>query len=343
METLSVKYRPKEFEDVCEQGATITILKKQLELHQFKNAYLFVGPSGVGKTTLARIFANKINGGVGQPIEIDAASNNGVDNVKSIVSSAQERSLDSEYKIYIIDECHMITTAGWNAFLKCIEEPPQYTIFMFCTTDVQKVPETITNRVQRFNLTKISTPVIGRRLEHILSCELGIDVGYYDFGESLEYIAKVANGSMRQAISYLEKCYDYNNNFTIQDVFEVLGNYPLTLFFDLTNMLIDKDSSSLVKLIDSVYNKGQDLRLFVDNYLTFVLDLSKYCLFKDLSTTQIPNSYLPDVNYVTDDGNQVKYFVQLQDKILDIKNTIKYDVSVYTTVLVSLLNIISKG
>ena len=134
MESLAVRYRPDKFEEVCGQGATITILRRQLELREFKNAYLFVGPSGVGKTTLARIFANGINQGVGQPIEIDAASNNGVDNVKAIVSSAQERSLDSEYKIYIVDEAHMITTAGWNAFLKCIEEPPQYTIFIFCET-----------------------------------------------------------------------------------------------------------------------------------------------------------------------------------------------------------------
>lgn len=340
MESLAVRYRPDKFEDVCGQGATITILRRQLELREFKNAYLFVGPSGVGKTTLARIFANGINKGVGQPIEIDAASNNGVDNVKSIVSSAQERSLDSEYKIYIIDEAHMITTAGWNAFLKCIEEPPQYTIFIFCTTDVQKVPETITNRVQRFNLTKLSLAEIGHRLEHILSTEIGVDVNYYDFSESLEYIAKISNGSMRQAISYMEKCWDYSKEFTINDVFEVLGNYPLTLFFDLTNMLIDKDSASIVRLVDSVYNKGQDLRLFIDNYLTFVLDLSKYCLFKDLLCTQIPRSYLDEVNYVTDNGNQVKYFVSLQDKILSIKNLIKYDTSIYTTVLVSLLNII---
>lgn len=124
-QSLAVKYRPKEFSDVSSQGSIIRILNKQLEQKRYSNVYAFAGPTGVGKTTLARIFASKINGGLGNPIEIDGASNNGVDNIREIIRSAQERSLDSEYKIYIIDECHSITTAAWNAFLKCLEEPHQ--------------------------------------------------------------------------------------------------------------------------------------------------------------------------------------------------------------------------
>ena len=113
---------------------------------------MFSGSSGTGKTTLARIFANKVNEGKGNPIEIDAASNNGVDNVRYITEEAKTRALDAEYKIFIIDECHMITKEGWNAFLKCLEECPKYTMFIFCTTDPQKVPATIQNRVMRFSL-----------------------------------------------------------------------------------------------------------------------------------------------------------------------------------------------
>ena len=104
-----------------------------------------------------RIYANKLNGGIGQPIEIDAASNSGVENVRQIIKAAQERSLQGKYKVYIIDECHALSNAAWQAFLKCIEEPPRYTIFMFCTTDPQKIPQTILNRVCRFNITKIPT------------------------------------------------------------------------------------------------------------------------------------------------------------------------------------------
>ena len=169
MQSLAVKYRPVEFKDVSDQISIIKILEKQIETENFSNCIIFSGPSGCGKTTLARIFAKKINNNVGEPIEIDAASNNSVDNVRLIVESANERSLDSKYKVFILDEAHMITTAGWNAFLKCIEEPPKYTIFIFCTTDPQKIPLTISNRCQVFKINRIKLDSIIKRLLYI--CE----------------------------------------------------------------------------------------------------------------------------------------------------------------------------
>ena len=131
MRSLATIYRPVDFDSVKSQESIIKILKRQLELEQFSNVYLLCGPSGCGKTTVARIFANEVNKGKGIPIEIDAASNNGVDNIRNIIDAADGRSLDSEYKIFIIDECHMLTTQSWNALLKTIEEPPKYTIFYF--------------------------------------------------------------------------------------------------------------------------------------------------------------------------------------------------------------------
>ena len=131
-ESLAVKYRPKTFSEICGQSSIVKIITRQIEMNEFKNACLFAGASGCGKTTIARIVANMINNGQGEPIEIDAASNNGVENVRQIIHDAQERSIDSKYKIYIIDECHSLTNQAWQAFLKCIEEPPTYTIFIFC-------------------------------------------------------------------------------------------------------------------------------------------------------------------------------------------------------------------
>ena len=207
MESLASKYRPKTFEEIVGQTAVVKNLLRQLETNTFKNTYLFCGPSGDGKTTIARVFAKKLNGGLGTPIEIDGASNNGVDNVRAIIEESKTRAIDSEYKVIIIDECHAITTQGWQAFLKCIEEPSPYTIFIFCTTDPQKIPVTILNRVMRFNLTRISTEEIKNRLLYISSVE-----GYTNYQDSCDYIARLSCGGMRDAIAMLEKCAGYSTS-----------------------------------------------------------------------------------------------------------------------------------
>ena len=171
MQTLAVKYRPKSWEDVTEQEEIKLILQQQLKTGTVKNAYLFCGPAGCGKTTAARIFANEINKGHGTPIELDAASNSGVEDVRNIVQQAKMKSLDSEYKVYIIDECHSISNTGWQAFLKLIEEPPAKTIFIFATTDPQRIPKTILSRVQRYDFKRISENGIVDRLRYILDNE----------------------------------------------------------------------------------------------------------------------------------------------------------------------------
>ena len=167
---LSVKYRPTDFSSLTEQSAIKDILENQIKTKTFQHGYLFTGPSGTGKTTSARIFASMINDGKGNPIEVDAASNSGVDNIRQIIEDAKRKPLDAEYKIFIVDECHSLSDSSWQALLKTLEEPPKFTIFIFCTTNPEKIPPTILSRVQRYNFQKISNEGIVKRLEYI--CEM---------------------------------------------------------------------------------------------------------------------------------------------------------------------------
>lgn len=170
--SLAVKYRPISWDDLIEQDAVKIILKQQLESGSIHSAMLFCGPSGDGKTTTARIFANALNKGKGTPIEMDAASHNGVDDVREISKLASTKTIDgSEYKVFIIDECHSMTSNAWQAMLKLIEEPPAKVVFIFCTTDPQRLPATILSRVQRYNFTKVSEDGIKKRLLQILENE----------------------------------------------------------------------------------------------------------------------------------------------------------------------------
>ena len=169
--SLAVKYRPKDFSDLTEQGAIKDILTNQIETKTFQHGYLFTGPAGTGKTTSARIFANMINQGKGTPIEVDAASNSGVDNIRQIIDDAKKKPLDAEYKIFIIDECHALSSGAWQAMLKLLEEPPKFSIFILATTNPEKIPPTILSRVQRFQFNKISTDGIYQRLKYIIESE----------------------------------------------------------------------------------------------------------------------------------------------------------------------------
>lgn len=169
--SLAVKYRPTTFDDVTEQSAVKVILQQQLASNEIQHSYLFCGGAGTGKTTCARIFANEINHHQGNPIEMDAASNNSVDDVRNIIAQAKTQSLDSEYKVFIIDECHSLSNTRWQAMLKLIEEPPAKSIFIFCTTDPQKIPKTILSRVQRYDFQRISQQGIVDRLKTIIERE----------------------------------------------------------------------------------------------------------------------------------------------------------------------------
>lgn len=292
--SLALKYRPKTFDDLVEQGPIRQILEHQLKTKTFPNSALFTGPAGTGKTTTSRIVAREINEGKGNPIEIDGASNNGVDNIRNVIDGSKFKSLSGEYKCYIIDECHMLSIGAWNAMLKLLEEPPAQTIFLLCTTDPQKIPATILSRVQRYDFQKISFKGVVDRLKYILDSEMAseneLGITSYQM-EALEYIAKVANGGMRDAITLLDKCLSYATDLTVESTIKALGTVNYDLLFNLLESLYNKQEKSVIDILEQTYKEGIDLKLFLKNFLQFILELCKYDTCRDFSYVYIPNTY----------------------------------------------------
>lgn len=286
MQSLAVKYRPKEFTDVVCQEAVKTILEYQIKTKTWKSAYLFEGSAGTGKTTCARIFARKINNDKGNPIELDAASNNGVDSIREIIKQARTKSIDTEYKVIIIDEAHSISLAGFQAFLKCLEEPPEKTVFILCTTNPEKIPKTILSRVQRFTFQRISQEGIKERLCEIVKGE-GLQQTK-DSDEVADYISKIANGGMRDAIQLLDKCISYSDELSIKNAIAALGNADYNTLCDLLIDLLDRKLDSAIKIIDDVYYSGKDLKQFIYQFMQFIVDVLKYYICKDEKYITIP-------------------------------------------------------
>lgn len=276
---------------MSEQNAIKVILTQQLENNETKNAYLFCGGAGTGKTTCARIFAQEINKYMGNPIEMDAASNNSVDDVREIIQQAKTKSLDSEYKVFIIDECHALSNTAWQAMLKLIEEPPAKSIFIFCTTDPQKIPKTIISRVQRYDFQRISQSGIVNRLKDIIHMEHKDcnDILYED--EALDYIAKLADGGMRDAITLFDKCIAFSSNVTLENVVEALGTTNYDMLFNLTDAILDKNVDKVVDIVENIHMSGKDLKQFIKTYIAFILDVCKYDVTGSFKYLQLPSLY----------------------------------------------------
>ena len=297
MESLAVKYRPTTFDDVVEQNSVKTILRHQLETNTIQHAYLFVGSAGCGKTTCARIFASEINKGQGTPIEVDAASHNSVDDVRGIIEDSKLQSIDSEYKVYILDEVHMLSTSAWNALLKVLEEPPKKTIFIMATTNPEKIPQTILSRVQRYDFQKISTEAITHRLmtilfyEQFIRSDVLVNRGIRpELWDATEYIAKLADGGMRTAISLMDKCLSYSVNLSVQTVTEALGVADYADYTVLAQAMLTHQTVDAVAVLEGVRNSGKDIKQFVKGFLEFCLDVCKYCACGDFQYIKIPKT-----------------------------------------------------
>lgn len=340
-ESLAVKYRPKTFDDMTEQSAIKDILMNQLETKTFQHGYLFTGPAGTGKTTSARIFANMINAGKGNPIEVDAASNSGVDNIRQIIEDAKRKPLDAEYKIFIVDECHSLSNGAWQALLKTLEEPPKFTIFIFCTTDPQKVPATILSRVQRYNFQKISNEGIVKRLEDICVHENSQDYNdpnLRDIGdiirypEALEYIAKVCNGGMRDAITLLDKCLSLSHDLTLENVLKTIGGEDYNTFITFLSALEGKVKVSAIRIIENVYNAGKDIKQFMKDFAKFILEAEKYALYKNFTYISLPNTLENELEQLIDDS-----LFDVMDFVVSLNSQIKWDSDPKTLIELSIL------
>lgn len=285
------KFRPLCFEDVKGQEHIVKTLKNQIKGDRVGHAYLFTGTRGTGKTTVAKILARAVNcespvdgspcgecascknilSGAGMNvIEMDAASNNGVDDVREIVEDISYSPAQGKYKVYIIDEVHMLSTSAFNALLKTLEEPPAYVIFILATTEVHKIPITILSRCQRYDFKRISIETITERLRELMEKE-GVQVQ----DRALRYIAKTADGSMRDALSLLERCiaFYYGEELTYDKALDVLGAVDTDVFSRMLRSVIRQDVAGCIVLLEEMLMQGRELVQFVADFTWYLRNL----------------------------------------------------------------------
>ena len=339
------KFRPQEFEDVKGQDHIVTTLKNQIKAERIGHAYLFCGTRGTGKTTIAKIFAKAVNcenpvdgspcgkcptcqaisaGNSMNVIEIDAASNNGVDNIRQIREEVEYRPTEGKYKVYIIDEVHMLSIGAFNALLKTLEEPPSYVIFILATTEAHKIPITILSRCQRYDFRRISIDTIAGRLSELMEKER-VNVEE----RAIRYIAKAADGSMRDALSLLDQCIAFylGQDLTYEKVLETLGAVDTEIFSRLLRQILDKNITGAIGTIEELIVEGREMGQFVTDFTWYmrnlllvqssddmedVLDISadNLELLKEEAKMVDPEVLMRYIRIFSELSNQIKYATQ---------------------------------
>ena len=287
------KYRPTTFDDVSGQTFIIKTLKNAIATNKISHAYLFSGTRGTGKTTIAKIFAKNVNcmnlidgnvcgkceicttentDDIQDIIEIDAASNNGVDEIRELKNKIKLAPVLCKYKVYIIDEVHMLSTGAFNALLKTLEEPPSHVIFILATTEPQKIPITIISRCQRFDFKKLSIIYIKNRLKYIAEKE---HINITD--DCLDEIAKMSDGAMRDAIGLLDQVSSFNeDSITIDDIYQISGSVPFKKIYELIDSYINEDIENILKTTEEIYNEGKDFTKLTFDMLSIFKDVLIY-------------------------------------------------------------------
>ena len=339
------KWRPDTFEEVKGQDHVVTTLKNQIINNRIGHAFLFCGTRGTGKTSIAKLFAKAVNcehpingspcnectacraiadGSSMNVIEIDAASNNGVDNIRQIREEVQYSPSEGKYKVYIIDEVHMLTQGAFNALLKTLEEPPAYVIFILATTESHKIPITISSRCQKYEFRRISVETISDRLMELLGREQ-IEAEK----KAVDYIAKAADGSMRDALSILDQCIAFNigKELTYENVLDTIGAVDIDVFARLLECVIKLDVVGAIDLVDEVVWQGRELSRFVSEFTWFLrnvllvkvspeadqkLDMSAENLERlgQLAAQIDTDALIRYINIFSDTSANIKYAVQ---------------------------------
>ena len=298
------KWRPDNFEDVKGQDHIVTTLQNQIKADRIGHAYLFCGTRGTGKTSIAKIFAKAVNcehpingspcnecescraiatGNSMNVIEIDAASNNGVDNIRQIRDEVQYSPTQGKYKVYIIDEVHMLSIGAFNALLKTLEEPPSYVIFILATTEAHKIPVTILSRCQRYDFHRISIETISDRLSQLMQAE---NINVED--KAIKYIAKAADGSLRDALSLLDQCIAFylGRDLKYENVLDVLGAVDTQVYAEMLSLITMSDTTAVMELIEKLIMQGRDIGQFVNDFIWYLRNLLLIKTTDDLSKVE---------------------------------------------------------
>lgn len=326
------KWRPTDFKDVKGQDHIVTTLQNQVKADRIGHAYLFCGTRGTGKTTIAKILAKAVNcqnpvdgnpcgecptckaiaaGTSMNVIEIDAASNNGVDNIREIREEVQYSPTEGKYKVYIIDEVHMLSIGAFNALLKTLEEPPSYVIFILATTEAHKIPITILSRCQRYDFHRISIETIANRLSDLMK-EEGISVE----NRAIRYIAKAADGSMRDGLSLLDQCIAFylGKELKYDNVLEVLGAVDTTVFADMLKLILKADTGGCMEYLSKLIMQGRDLAQFISDFIWYLRNLL-------LVKTTDDESQLEDIIDVSADNLKA---LSEEAKLVDAETLMRY-------------------